>query len=435
MMSAAPMRKWAAAAIAIGFMLAGTASAHSQDATLDRFRAECRAQYAYLRGPGQREIVVAHVRACVAAKLQAFAHAAAIAPTSSEKPVRLLETNAWLIGPNRGPAQAKGVIYFVAGFSPASPARDDFRLAPYFLKSLADDGWDVVRAKLPHDVAGALSSEYVGGAAQTIRRRVAELKAEGYKRVVAAGHSWGGWATLMAARDGLVADALLLSAPNTFGSRISAITGRPNPDYNLVVSEFGPALSTNKIPTVLILPNDTEWDPDPAARGEIAERYFSQANVPHLVIAKPPGFFGHYAGWLPFFDFAYGNCIESFIEKPISAPCRLPEIADNDFRSILSLKQIAEAETRRIVSVAPLQGKKFAVYTLNDVDNKHFDYIAENARATMESDKEFRESITFRDGTLCVGNTCSVLIRWSDDELLEFDPTSGALKGWWIADR
>ena len=111
--------------------------------------------------------------------------------------------------------------------------------------------------------------------------------------MIAAGHSWGAWVAMVAAQDpGFSADVLLLSAPNTFGARIwtkATITPdkegrgrkhllsgkgeRPNPNFRMVLAKFGPTLKPVKTPTVLILPDDNEWDPDPAARGEIAEKH------------------------------------------------------------------------------------------------------------------------------------------------------------------
>ncbi len=423
-----------AVAVAAGLGLAATASAFAQSRAA--LREECLAQYAYLRGPGQREVVAAHLRACIQAKVQALAHAAVTATTSSDAPLPLVESTPWLIGPSRGPALAKGVIYFVPGFTPEAISSEGYRLVPYYLKSLADDGWDVVLAKHPHAESGSFGFTSVGGAARTIRQRAVELKAQGYKRVVAAGHSWGGWAALLAARDGAPVDALLVSAPNTFGPRISPTTGRPNSDFRLVITEFGPVLGKIDIPTVLILPDDNVYDPDPAARGEIAEKLFVQSSVTHIVIAKPPGFFGHYAGWLPFFDYAYGACIRAFLAGPAAAaPCAPPPLADDDFRSIIATDQVADVDQKRISSAAPLVGRKFAAYTLQDMDNKHFDYVATGERVTMLSQDERRERVTFQNGLQCIGKTCSLLLRWSESEILEFDPKSGAIKAWWIEDK
>lgn len=423
-------------AAAIALTLVVSASARAQDTQADRFRAECRKQFAYLRGPGQADIVANHVRACVQEKLLAQAQDAMVAPTAADQPIPLIETQAWLIGPAKGPARAKGVIYFVAGYSPGRPMIGGFRLVPYYLKSLADDGWDVVRAKLPPDIIGQRGLEFVGRGAQTIRQRVAALKAQGYKRVVAAGHSWGAWAAMLAATDSGAGEAVLLSAPNTFGPRIATLTGQPNPAFHQIVDQFAPALSNDKLPTVLILPDDNVWDADPAARGRIADQYFAQANIPHLDITKPPGFFGHYAAWLPIFDYAYGACLRAFLDNPTATvACAPPKLVNTDFRSIASMTQVADLAGKRIDQATPLVGRQFVAYTLQDMDNKHFDYVSPTERVTMQSDQEMREPVAFRDGQHCAGQVCSVLVRWSDHEVLEFDPLSGGIRAWWTEDK
>jgi hypothetical protein len=168
-------------------------------------------------------------------------------------------------------------------------------------------------------------------------------------------------------------------------------------------------------------------------RGILAKTHFAEAHVANLIIAAPPGFFGHYADWLPFFDFAYGKCIAAFLDQPTTEPCRLPAIANTDFRSILSLKQIPDAESRRIASSAPLVGRKFAAYVLRDEDFKRYDFISARERVTLQSQRKFGESIEFHDGQICVSQQCRTLIQWSETELLEFESDTGRLKAWWIA--
>lgn len=187
-------------------------------------------------------------------------------------------------------------------------------------------------------------------------------------------------------------------------------------------------------PTVLILPTDTVYDPDAAARGRIANGHFASARIPHLLIVNPPGFVGHYAAFLPVFDFAYGRCIAAFLERPATLPCPTPALANDDFRSILALNQLAGADTKRISAVAPLVGKRFVTYSLGP-DNRRFDYVATDRRTVMETTRQSSETIAFRNGMQCAGEACSVLERWSERELLEFDPTSGRLAAWWIEDR
>ena len=265
-------------------------AAIDRDPVFESLRAACEAQYAHPRGEEARKAHAANVRHCTSTKLQDATHAAMANPMAFNNPVPLLETKSWLVKPNRGPAQAKGVIYYLTGgFNPVNRTIETYRSVPYYLKSLADDGWDVVRAKIPYDFPGYYNWLYLGGYMQTVQRRVAALHAEGYKHVVIAGHSVGGWMTMMAARDGIDADALLLDAPNMFGPRLFPNSGRPNPDFPLSLTEFGAALGNGKVPTVLMLPEDEVFEPpDAVARGQIAEAHFTQVKIPHLVIAKPP---------------------------------------------------------------------------------------------------------------------------------------------------
>ena len=285
--------------------------------------------------------------------------------------------------------------------------------------------------------------------------RPRSLKAQGYKKVVLAGHSWGAWVAMVAAQDPqCAAGALLLSAPNTFGPRLSQTTGRPNQDFRRgrnrqipektvrlnesfqkALTEFGPALSGVKTPTVLILPDDTEWDPDPGARGEIAERHFTESHVPHLIITKPSGFSGHLAGWLPIFDYRYGACIEAFLENPASGACRPVPITSKDFRSIIDIRQVPGADKRSLLSAEGLTGKNFVAYTMLDVVSKYYRYIASGRRMTMTGAEETPEDFTFKDGMHCVGGECTKLVRWSDGYLLGFDPKTGNLNAWWIEDK
>ena len=285
--------------------------------------------------------------------------------------------------------------------------------------------------------------------------RAKELKAQGYKKVVLAGHSWGAWVAMVAAQDPqCAADALLLSAPNTFGPRLSQIAGkqeehirggysrrpsekktaRLNPNFSKVLTEFGPALNGVKTPTVLILPDDTDWDPDPGARGEIAKKHFTDVNVPHLIIAKPPGFSGHLAAWLPVFDYGYGKCVQSFLENPRSGACRAVPLTRFDFRSIVSISQMAALD-KRLVSADTLAGKKFAAYTMSDLANKYYRYTAPGKRMVTEGGGERPQDVTFHDGLHCADKTCSRLVRWSDGYILEFDPKTGDLDAWWVEDK
>ena len=56
------------------FAAMGAADLHAQtrDQLIERFREQCRAKFAHLRGPGQQEVMKAHVRPCVQGNMRAF---------------------------------------------------------------------------------------------------------------------------------------------------------------------------------------------------------------------------------------------------------------------------------------------------------------------------------------------------------------------------
>ena len=301
---------------------------------------------------------------------------------------------------NKGPAAPKGVVYFIGGISTGAAINSAWA-TPYFLKTLSENGWDVIEAKQPQSQVNSNNpASVVRPAAVFLNRRVNELKAQGYKRVVIGGHSWGGWVSMAAAGEhDCAADAALLSAPNTFSMRSNRM-------FRMALTEFGPALNRVKIPTVLILPDDTDiYDPDPAARGEIAEKHFTEANVPHLVIAKPQGFFGHLAGWLPLFDYRYGTCIQAFLENPKSGACRPLPLTSKDFRSIIDIRLVAGAADNTISSADGLVGKNFVIYTMIDMVSQYYRYVSPRQRMTTAGSNETPEGFTFKDGLHCVRDT------------------------------
>jgi pimeloyl-ACP methyl ester carboxylesterase len=416
----------------LGGAIAFPALCQSQEQVRERFREECRARYSELRGDEKRE----KVRACVQAKFGAYnsavAQRAAATPVNPQNELKLIEGTPWLSSETRGPDAAKGVIYFARGYGWRVKTADDYLAAPYFLKTLSSNGWDVIVAKVPYSVSER-GIELVPRGAAFLRRRVRELKAQGYKRVVLAGHSWGGWASMLAADDpSFAADALLLSAPTTFGRVSSAETGRANAMAGLNVTLFAPSIARVKTPTFLILPNDREWDPDPGTRGAMAEKHFTQSKIPHIVLTKPPGFTGHFAGWLPAFDYVYGRCIEDFLDDTTATACSALPSSNADFRSIQALTQVPDAAAKVIASGVELKGKTFSAFTMLDRVTARYDYTTAAQRKTAHTEGAVVEPVAFQNGLHCAGGACTKLIRWSERQVLEFDPRSGKLIAWWI---
>lgn len=148
--------------------------------------------------------------------------------------LKLVEFTPWLTT-KKGPQQSKGVIYFIRGWGGAvngGGSIDEFQLIPYFIKTLADNGWDVIGAKFPNTPTKIRSAEYVPAAVRYVDQRVKELKKEGYKKVIVGGHSWGGWVAMAAAKAGSGVDAVLAMAPDAYGPKI-VFGGMTNPRFPL----------------------------------------------------------------------------------------------------------------------------------------------------------------------------------------------------------
>lgn len=342
----------------------------------------------------------------------------------------LSEFTPWLVK-NCGPTNAKGVVYFILGWN-RRPLLDDVRLAPYFLKTLSENCWDVIVVKIPQNLPNQESFDFGRRshdlALPIVRKRLKELKAQGYRRVVLAGHSWGGWVTLLSAQDHtLAADALLLSAPSV-GARVQR-DGSANPRFQRNFTDYPRLVNGIKVPTILML--YAEDDEDPPGRGDVARKRFEQNKLPHLVINHPAGFKGHFAGWLPLWDYQFSQCILRFLENSKTNTCQLSALSHEDFRSILNLKQVKDFESKRITSTEPLVGKKFAAYSLG-LFRGQWEYLNQTRIRRISLIGEVRADVIVRDGLHCADDFCRLLIRWSDREILAFNSVTGSLAEWWI---
>ena len=209
------------AIVAAGLVDTRRTAAQDMGELQERFRKECREECAVSGRKGQKLHNL--VQECVQRKMQV---------ARDEEPFQFREFTPRPLKAGLGPAKARGVIYYIQGFS-----QNHYLAAgnagPYFLKTLNDEGWDVIGAKIEKGQfipQKHLSMVKVAPAAVAVRQRLKELKAQGYSRIILAGHSWGAWVSLKAAQQpDLAADILLLSAPNATGPRSSPGSTRCTP--------------------------------------------------------------------------------------------------------------------------------------------------------------------------------------------------------------
>ena len=347
---------------------------------------------------------------------------------------RLLEEPTWLAKPLAGPKKSKGIIYFIRGGNKQGP-RDDFNIGPYFLKTLSENGWDIIQAQHPHEyVLQKLGNSMrmrpvIRAAIPLVRQRIRQLKAEGYKRIILAAHGTGNAIAVNASLK-VAPDALILLNP-TFGPKyMPTRRNRLNPNHKKRIPFLEAMISRVRVPTLLIVTRD-KLEFTPLAFIKIAARHFRANEVPHVIIGDPQIFEGHHSYWLPSFDYIFGVCIQSFVNLPLTQACTIPLFSENDFRAIGNIKQIADVKARIVTSAKSLIGKQFVVYPQGK-PVIYLNHLSATRRTKIQFDEKSDETYAFRKGQICVNGNCSRMIRWDKQKFLEFDARTGALKAQWI---
>jgi pimeloyl-ACP methyl ester carboxylesterase len=210
-----------------------------------------------------------------------------------------------------GPSRAMGAIIWSHGRAVTSDGRrSDRRSAPTatIIRALGNTGWDVYRADRPP----LFDTNTWGSAAVTLG--VEKLRALGYKRIILAGQSAGGWISLTAMDriDGLYAVVAL--SPATHGNLTVRTTQRAS-----ALREFDELLGKRRSPAtrvVIAFFEDDDYDPDPTQRARIARERAQTPGIPLLLIDRPGELSGHTAGTeLPMAQ-RFAACLRDFVGRP-----------------------------------------------------------------------------------------------------------------------
>ena len=330
-------------------------------------------------------------------------------------PLKLREYNPLKVK-NQGPDRAEGVVYFIDGLDSYHRRRDEYTATyPYVYGLNTHFGWDVIAAKFPN--AERYSFRAIPRSSIYIIQRLRALKAQGYKKVILAGQSWGAWVSVDVAKrypaDPAI-DALLLTAPANYGTRQFA--GKPNPYFERNKTEYVENIKSIRTPTAAIFFRDDEFDP--GGRGPITRDTLENHAVAGLIIDQPPDFIGHGAGWQLAFDYAYGPCLDAFLKKPRDATCdTLPAPSNKDTRSVMSEKDVLSGGARPI--------------TLSDLTGKTLINTSPSGQVTVEkyavdSFSSMSDSTTFTgkmraDGdNICFLNACNRIYQLGDGGFISF---------------
>jgi dienelactone hydrolase len=171
-------------------------------------------------------------------------------------------------------------------------------VAPAYLRPTHRAGWDVVLVKRPL-TADAFRDE----ATRSLLTAIQQVRDRGYRRIVLAGQSAGGWASLDAARKANI-HAVIGTSPAAHGSGPTG-TRRGTDDLADLLGEIRPTRVM-----LFFFENDPFQTPD---RGKVAAAVLRQRGIPYRIIDHPPGLAGHAAFERRFFARQFSGEIRNFI--------------------------------------------------------------------------------------------------------------------------
>jgi hypothetical protein len=169
---------------------------------------------------------------------------------------------------------------------------------------LHDAGWDTFRFNRMRE------GDTLQDSSRDLVRRVQSLRERGYKKVVLAGQSFGGFLSLMAADASDDVFAVVATAPAAYGSFSEFYDSWRSNATNLY-----PLLDkVRRARVMLFFFHGDEFDP--GGRGERSAEILTRAKVEHLVVDQPRALQGHWAASTGLFVRRFGTCIRDFIEAP-----------------------------------------------------------------------------------------------------------------------
>ena len=208
---------------------------------------------------------------------------------------------------NKGPQAAAGLIVWSHGYFlgiDATTTAPQGQVA-YFTAA----GYDLYR----------FDREYIRdwpGDATALTDAVKQAKAMGYRRVILAGQSAGGWVSLAATMRGAPVDGVISVSAAHHGEV------KDMRDVSVARSEWQQIVKAIKRGPRIVVVNFADDSYDVGGRMEDARAAFGASGVDAVVISSPEGFKGHGAANSNTFPRKFGACLHGFIETGArQAPC------------------------------------------------------------------------------------------------------------------
>lgn len=208
---------------------------------------------------------------------------------------------------NRGPQAAAGLLVWGHGYKEGA---DNTSSAAYpYVGPFLAAGYDLYRfdRKWIRD-RWSDAKEY----AESVR----QAKAMGYRRVVLAGQSNGGWQALASTMRGAPADGVIVTAP-AVNSETLALR-----DLSVYRNDFEQIFNGIAAGPRIVLINFANDEIDIGGKADMARSAFAKSGVQATIIDRPAGYSGHGAARDSRFARDYARCIHDFIEAGArAAPC------------------------------------------------------------------------------------------------------------------
>src|SRR6267143_61610 len=260
--------------------------------------------------------------------------------------------------PPNGPERAHGIVIWNHGIS--GTTQSWMAPAPPVFRLLQSRGWDVIMVKRHHLAETAPGNTLYRTVQRTLEEAAASRKL-GYRRVVLAGQSFGGYVTLEAVDTSPDIDAAVAFAP---GVRFQSPTSSLDPT---ITDRIIRRAKVGRL--ALVFPKDDEAF-GYAIRGPSAQVILTRRALPYLLLDETSGLTGHGGGVTGRFALRYGLCLAGFVSAP-SLPAErftCPPVAD-DWLIVRELLLPSTAEPPKFVReastfpdpVGALMGPRWAV--------------------------------------------------------------------------
>ena len=321
-----------------------------------------------------------------------------------------------------GPDAANGIIVYLPGAGPDDEATDRTDPAvPPFVRDLNRRGWDVQRG----NIASSLRLNYAPARRlinDALSRHLADLREQGYRKVVFAGQSAGGFDVLHLAGQAEGPDAIIAAAPACCGPRVWP-DGKDNQwffrngtDYYDLLANLRPT------PVALIFFADDEFEA--ADRGPASTDLLARQRIPHLIINRPDGLSGHGASWNSAFAAQFAGCLHGFLNAATDT-CEAPQRDPADHRWMTTSADLTAAGMTPLTSTEMrdlLPGRRFAGETAQGTAMSIAFGIDGRARSDRE-DRTAPQRATYAmaDDRLCFTlsrQVCSTLYGWPDGTVI-----------------